>query len=257
MHRFPSPFSNHRKAKRPKLKKNALENVDFEEEKRKDPKYKTELCKSFVEEKFCKYGNKCRYAHGESELVIKTKNVNYKKKMCKSFFNEGFCTYGIRCNFQHDQRKLSEMQLPMYSINLLLFPKSKLLLGKRLKVFEDITNIDSMLSESTISSSVDNSPNFKKSGEYHEHVLEKDISEFNFSDDNCKKILDFDLNFNINYKNEEENKDNDNTNNNEEKNILDENMYNYIFKGIDIFESESLDSEKINRLMDILETKYT
>ena len=36
MHRFPSPFSNHRKAKRPKLKKNALENVDFEEEKRKE-----------------------------------------------------------------------------------------------------------------------------------------------------------------------------------------------------------------------------
>ena len=86
MDRFPSPFSNHRKAKRRKLKKNALENVDFEEEKRKDPKYKTELCKSFMEENFCKYGNKCRYAHGENELVIKTKNANYKKKNVQIIF---------------------------------------------------------------------------------------------------------------------------------------------------------------------------
>ena len=242
MDRFPSPFSNHRKAKRRKLKKNALENVDFEEEKRKDPKYKTELCKSFMEEKFCKYGNKCRYAHGESELVIKTKNVNYKKKMCKSFFNEGFCTYGIRCNFQHDQRKLSEMKLSMYSINLFLFPKSKLFSGRRLKIFEDITNIDNMLSESTISSSVDNSPNVKKSGEYQGHVLEKKISEFNFLDDNCKKFLDFDVNFNIKYKNEEDTKDNDSKYNNEEKYVLDETMYNYLFKGINIFESDNLDN---------------
>lgn len=242
MDRFSSPFSNHRKAKKQKLKKNALENVDFEEEKRKDPKYKTELCKSFMEEKFCKYGNKCRYAHGESELVIKTKNVNYKKKLCKSFFNEGFCTYGIRCNFQHDQRKLSEMQLSIYSINLLLFPKSKLYSGRRLKVFEDITNMDNMLSESTISSSVDNSPNFKKSGEYQEHVLEKKISEFNFSDDICPKILDFDLNLNIKYKNSEETKDKDIKNNNEEKCDLDENIYDYLFKGINFFESDNLDN---------------
>ena len=102
--------------------------------------------------------------------------------------------------------------------------------------------MDNMLSESTISSSVDNSPNFKKSGEYQEHVLEKKISEFNFFDDNCKKFLDFDVNFNIKNKNEEATKDNDNKYNNEEKYVLGEKMYNYLFKGINIFESDNLDN---------------
>ena len=168
MDRNNSPFSIHHKFrtkhKKPKLKKNALEEVDFEEEKKKDPKYKTELCKSFMENHFCQYGNKCRFAHGEEELVIKAKNANYKRKLCKSFYNAGFCTYGIRCNYQHEQRKISEIQLSMHYIYLIMFPKPKLYLGKRLTIFEEITSLDN-LSESTISNSIESSPNTKK-GEY-------------------------------------------------------------------------------------------
>ena len=45
-----------------------------------DPKYKTELCKKFAEIGKCPYGNKCRFAHGKRELVVKMKN-----SMCKKY----------------------------------------------------------------------------------------------------------------------------------------------------------------------------
>ena len=64
-----------------KMKKNAFEPVNFEEEKKRDPKYKTELCKSWVETNFCPYGNKCRFAHGKNELVSKHINSSYKKNI--------------------------------------------------------------------------------------------------------------------------------------------------------------------------------
>lgn len=34
-----------------------------------DPKYKTELCKTYISEGFCKYKNKCRFAHGVKDLI--------------------------------------------------------------------------------------------------------------------------------------------------------------------------------------------
>ena len=174
---FSTPFKYKVKNKKLKMKKNALEKVDIEEEKRKDPKYKTELCKTFMENNFCQYGNKCRFAHGEEELVIKAKISNYKRKLCKSFYNDGFCTYGIRCNFQHDQRKLSDIKLPYYYINLFISKKPKLTTGKRLKVFEEITNMtknsENFLSESTICSSIDNSPNQKKDENVKGFFMEK------------------------------------------------------------------------------------
>ena len=33
-----------------------------------DPKYKTELCKTFSDTGICPYGDKCRFAHGKEEL---------------------------------------------------------------------------------------------------------------------------------------------------------------------------------------------
>lgn len=236
---FLTPYKNKTKTKKPKMKKNALEKVDVEEEKRKDPKYKTELCKTFMENNFCQYGNKCRFAHGEDELVIKAKITNYKRKLCKSFFNEGFCSYGIRCNFQHDQRKLSDIKLPFYYINLLIFRKPKLVSGKRLKIFEEITNMENFLSESTICSSIDNSPNHKK--DYKELYIEKNFTEFS-PDDNYKKN-----NININRNNLFNNKEyksgdeieKDNNNkiiSEEEKFKLGNNIFNFIFKDINEFQ---------------------
>ena len=41
-----------------------------------DQKYKTELCKSFISEGFCRYQFKCRFAHGIHDLINKTKDNN-------------------------------------------------------------------------------------------------------------------------------------------------------------------------------------
>ena len=237
MDRITSPFSIQQKfrtkLKKHKLKKNALDKVDFEEEKRRDPKYKTELCKSFMEDNFCQYGNKCRFAHGEEELVIKEKNNNYKKKLCKSFYKEGFCTYGIRCNFQHDQRKLSDMKLSLYYINLIIFPRPKLFHKKRLKIFEELSSIENNLynlSESTISNSIDNSPNTKKKLE--------EISEFCPEDSDGKMNFNIKLDFDKVYQKEDEMSENSN-----EKNLSEDEKNFFLFSGINLFDLDKSDSE--------------
>lgn len=98
-----------------KLKKNALDFVDFEEEKKNDPKYKTELCKSFRDTNFCPYGNRCRFAHGKKELFNKNLDTNkYKQKQCNSFKESGYCQYGSRCNFKHGEAKLDNIKRTYY-----------------------------------------------------------------------------------------------------------------------------------------------
>ena len=124
-----------------KMKKNAMDPVNFEEEKKNDPKYNTELCKSFMETNFCVYGNKCRFAHGYKELVVKKQINNYKQKLCNSFFKKGFCPYGNRCNFKHDERKLKDLPTPYYYSHLICFHLPQLKTGKRLPVFEEISKM--------------------------------------------------------------------------------------------------------------------
>ena len=87
---MPVYFNNKLNKKKLKMKKNAMDPVNFEEERKNDPKYKTELCKSFMQNNFCIYGNKCRFAHGYKELVHKKQINNYKQKTCNSFFNRLF-----------------------------------------------------------------------------------------------------------------------------------------------------------------------
>lgn len=131
--------------KKLKMKKDALEYVDFDLEKKNDPKYKTELCKSFMETKFCVYGNKCRFAHGRHELCEKNEKQNkYKVKNCSSFKDFGFCLYGARCNFIHDTRDLKTMDRSFFTLNLLKKVKSlnenseDFSYTKRLKAFQNI-----------------------------------------------------------------------------------------------------------------------
>ena len=130
-------FTNGKK-KKLKMKKDALEPVNFEEERLKDPKYKTELCKSWIETNFCVYGNRCRFAHGKGELNIKLQSLNYKKKPCSSFLNFCFCPYVSRCNFIHVEKKLNDIIIPYFYIQT--FVNNKIHFGKRLKCFEDITS---------------------------------------------------------------------------------------------------------------------
>ena len=76
-------------------------------------RYKTEMCRTFVENGFCKYGNKCQFAHGSTEQRLLPRHPKYKTEYCKTYHDTGFCTYGARCHFIHneDEGKLLEIQL--------------------------------------------------------------------------------------------------------------------------------------------------
>ena len=63
--------------------------------------YKTELCESFTTKGFCKYGNKCQFAHGLNELKFKHRSNNFRTKPCINWDKLGYCPYGKRCLFKH------------------------------------------------------------------------------------------------------------------------------------------------------------
>jgi len=81
---------------------NSVRTVDIEEELNKQDLYKTELCKSWVESGgFCRYGEKCQFAHGPDELRPIFRHPKYKTEICKTFYTYGTCPYGKRCRFVH------------------------------------------------------------------------------------------------------------------------------------------------------------
>ena len=67
-------------------------------------KHKTELCKNFSERGHCRYGDKCRFAHGYQELKsVRNSNDHYRQRKCKGFWENNHCKYGRRCQFSHHQ----------------------------------------------------------------------------------------------------------------------------------------------------------
>jgi len=105
------------------MSKMSLIKNNIKEENKVDPKYKTEICKKFQSFGKCPYGDKCRFAHGEQELIMKPKGKNYKKIPCKSFFEKGYYPYGSRCHFQHDEKDFSEINYSYYYFQLFLIKK--------------------------------------------------------------------------------------------------------------------------------------
>lgn len=65
-------------------------------------RYKTELCRSFQENGICKYGEKCQFAHGYTEMRNMVRHPKYKTELCRTFHATGYCPYGPRCHFVHD-----------------------------------------------------------------------------------------------------------------------------------------------------------
>ena len=72
-------------------------------------RYKTELCRPFEENGYCKYGDKCQFAHGGQEQRSLSRHPKYKTEPCRTFHTVGFCPYGPRCHFIHneDERRLN------------------------------------------------------------------------------------------------------------------------------------------------------
>ena len=126
---------------------NKTPEIKVENEKTKI-KYKTELCKNWIETGRCSYSVRCMFAHGHHELVSSQAEQNtkvaYKKTMCEKFHKENYCSYGSRCIYIHDERSLDVLPQSFYG-------KSLLLLGERLSqpdaystrlpVFENLTSM--------------------------------------------------------------------------------------------------------------------
>ena len=133
-----SESEEYKKKEKNTLKSELLKAL-MEAEQKKDPKYKTELCKTFSETKQCPYGKKCRFAHGKEELLSKNKGNNYKKKECKSFSELGYCLYGSRCSFKHNEIKLQNIKLPFYYCKIFIF-HDLTPLNHRLDILQKITS---------------------------------------------------------------------------------------------------------------------
>lgn len=87
------------------------EGLEMSPPKPNSSRYKTEMCRTFEETGYCKYGSKCQFAHGSQELRPIIRHPKYKTDLCRTFHVHGFCPYGPRCHFIHgeNQSKLQEI----------------------------------------------------------------------------------------------------------------------------------------------------
>jgi hypothetical protein len=101
-------------------------------------KYKTEMCRNWIESGSCNYGRKCNFAHGKEDLQQKLPcNTKYKSKLCVPFHDVGVCSYGHRCLFVHHN---FEVKKHLDNYYLLLALKGER--GRRLSIFEEIAPED-------------------------------------------------------------------------------------------------------------------
>lgn len=86
-------------------------------------KYKTKLCRNYMQKGNCNFGNTCMFAHGKHDLQgspgmqqhhHQTKfemghadPTKYKTKLCRHFLNTGTCPFMDRCGFAHGQMELN------------------------------------------------------------------------------------------------------------------------------------------------------
>ena len=98
-------------------------------------KYKTELCKYYEINGYCKYGDKCAYAHGKENLRSKVTNTTaYRTKKCTQFFEQGYCPYGSRCQFAHQLKS-----------NIINNPYDRgMTYGKILEIISKLENVENI-----------------------------------------------------------------------------------------------------------------
>ena len=95
-----------------------INNNENEIENNNNFKYKTELCKFYEMNNYCKFGENCIFAHGKENLrEDKLKKSGYKKRPCQNFFENGFCLYGNRCQFSHNIKEYKFVNKLNYNKN--------------------------------------------------------------------------------------------------------------------------------------------
>jgi hypothetical protein len=102
-----------------------------------NPRYKTALCKKYLESQSCPYGNKCQFAHGEQELRsmnaqpqnmmymrMGSKNniLNYKIVKCKNWEKDKTCKYGSHCTYAHGDEEIRNKADNLYQMNPIAYP---------------------------------------------------------------------------------------------------------------------------------------
>eukprot|EP01017_Pseudomicrothorax_dubius_P026221 TRINITY_DN2904_c0_g1_i6.p1 TRINITY_DN2904_c0_g1~~TRINITY_DN2904_c0_g1_i6.p1 ORF type:complete len:223 (-),score=11.16 TRINITY_DN2904_c0_g1_i6:151-819(-) len=130
----------------PASRKTSCTQADFE------AKYKTEMCKYWEQGTDCPFEPNCAFAHGCHELRDKTTNsTKCKTKKCKQFHTYGFCPYGKRCQFLHNEtspfRRYFETRLLLDSAGP-IYSGSEKLLSPRLAVFDEITSLHELSTNS-------------------------------------------------------------------------------------------------------------
>jgi hypothetical protein len=109
-------------------------------------KYKTEMCKNWIENGSCHYQHKCRFAHGEEEIKEKIiVNEKYRSRPCSYFFDDLVCFYGVRCLYYHSDFEKADLSLHTWSLN-----------DPRIKVLQVASQIEKLL-YSSLDSYFDNS----------------------------------------------------------------------------------------------------
>lgn len=85
-------------------------------------RYKTELCKNWIENQTCRYGKKCQFAHGHDELdsarAAAGMDDKLRTKNCRTFYKEKVCNYGSRCMFRHEHRHIRQIHRHYYVAKL-------------------------------------------------------------------------------------------------------------------------------------------
>uniref|UniRef100_A0A914GYM5 C3H1-type domain-containing protein n=1 Tax=Globodera rostochiensis TaxID=31243 RepID=A0A914GYM5_GLORO len=86
--------------------------------------YKTVMCLNWLEKAECRFGTKCRFAHGPEELRVATVplpiNDKYKTRLCDKYAS-GVCPFGERCLFIHPKDAPSAPSAFSTSLPLSLF----------------------------------------------------------------------------------------------------------------------------------------
>lgn len=181
----------------------------YEEYKNKeitiDSRYKTELCKNFICYNKCKYGYRCRFAHGLKDLVLKEKKVKSQAE-CMSFKEVGLCKYGDNCDLTHSEICLNYDEIFLEKNDLLLSHESLYSLENKLinqnYCSNNTTYCDSHYNSSPSSNSNSNynSDNLSVKNETKTNIELKDSQYclYNYYSKYLKNLINKFLNYNKN-----------------------------------------------------------